>query len=280
MKALARVCLAVFAVLNLQACDTVVMVLEDRYGDPLKRYANATEPQGLIEVKRQYSFRFLDRWRVSHGWLSGTNVRNCRYGRNSYKRLGGYGELERETHAPFVEHDGILGQLIEHKGQWEVSTPFEKVYGTAGRNGIFERYTAFCGQAFLSSRNGFGLYIVKPDPAKGTNEWIEGAKAVQLNGSTWLVKQIAPRDMTGSPEGLADTIEIWTLPIPDTPYWLTLKFSASLEYSIQQRFAQNLAMHGLFREIVASVRLEPISSVTGDLRQEADGVAKQPPNGG
>lgn len=265
MRMWIRSCLTASALVGLTACDTTMMVLQDRHGDPVKRYANATQPQGVIDVKNEYSYRFMDKWRISHVWLSGINVRNCQYPLNVYRVRGGYGELGEERNGPFVERDGVLGNLVEHKGQWSVSTSYENIYGTNGQ-GKFERYNGFCSSFFLSSRNGFGLYIIKPDPAKGTNEWIEGAKAVHLNGVTWLFKEIPPRDMTGSMEGLAATIEIWTLKIPDTPYWLTLKFSTDLKYSIQERFEQHIGMLNLFHRIVASVKLEPIVPINVDLQ--------------
>lgn len=260
MTILMRACFVAIAA-GLLACDTVVMVLEDRYGDPVKRYAHATQPQGLIDVKEKYSYRFLDKWRIGHAWLSGTNVRHCKYLGNSYRRLGGYGELGFENRGSFVEEAGLLGQRIEHKGKWKTSTAFEMIYGTGGRAGKFEKYEPFCVQFFPSSRNGFAVYLVKPDPLKGTNDWIVGAKSVQLNGLNWLVKEIPPEDMTNSQSAVAKPIEIWTLPIPDTAYWLSFSFTASLEHSVQKRPAQHLAMHGLFRQIVASVRLEPIAPV-------------------
>jgi hypothetical protein len=64
--------------------------------------------------------------------------------------------------------------------------------------------------------------------------------------------------MTGSKEGLAAPIEIWVFKIPDTPYWMMLKFSAALKFSIQEHHEQHLEMLNLFHKIVASVKLEPL----------------------
>lgn len=213
---------------------------------------------GVIDVKEHYAFRFMDKWRISHAWLSGVK-RGCEYATNSYKRLGGYGDLESERNAPFVERGGVLGQLTEYKRKWSVSTSYANIYGT--RRGKFERYEPFCNEALIVSSDLLGLFIVKPDSAKGTDDWIEGAKPVQLNGLTWLFKEIPPQDMTGNKEGKGVApIEIWVLKIPDTPYWMMLRFSADLKYSIQEHPTQHYAMLDLFHRIVASVKLEPLSS--------------------
>jgi len=61
--------------------------------------------------------------------------------------------------------------------------------------------------------------------------------------------------MTGHKERLVEPIEIWTLKIPDTAYWLVLKFSADLKYSIQEHYDEHMGMLNLFHQIVASVKL-------------------------
>lgn len=117
-------------------------------------------------------------------------------------------------------------------------------------------YKPFCGQFFLTSRNGLVLWILKPHPAKGTDAWIENAVPTRINGLTWLVKKMPPEDV--GPYGPAKTIESWTLKIPQTPYWLHLEFSGSLE-SVMEHGAEYQRLLALFHQIVESIKLEPIA---------------------
>ena len=245
------------SVLSLGGCSTINMVLDDKYGDP-GRYANALQPQGVIDVQKVYSFRFVDKYRLSHRWLTGTNVRNCRYGVN-VDPPGAFPEIlgnPPEPNTPLVERDGVLHHVYGNRGEIRLGVPRERVYGT-NAEGKFQGFSTFCEEAFLSSRNGFGVLIVKPDPAKGTDDWIRDAKPVTINGLNWLFKEIPPQDMTKA-KGLAADIEIWTLKIPDTAYWLVMTFSADLKYSIQEHYEQHVGMLNLFHRMVESVKLEPL----------------------
>ncbi|HYD79064.1 MAG TPA: hypothetical protein VEC06_04585 [Paucimonas sp.] len=257
----------VWILLGLTGCGTI-SIWRGPVNEPVGNYANPFEPQGVIDVRQHYSYRFLNKWRISHAWLSGTNVRYCGYGLNPFKRLGGYGELEFESDQPFAEWEGVLGSISEHNGQWRFVQHTEKIYGT-NPEGKFERYETFCHQFFLSSRNGFALYLIKPDPVKDTDSWIDGARPFHFKGVDWLVKEVPPRDMTGSRGPLAAPIEIWTLKIPDTPYWMVLKFSADLQYSIRERPVQHAGLLDLFHMIVASVKLERITPIDIDPLIEA-----------
>ena len=54
---------------------------------------------GPLDIQEHYSYRFVDKWRISHQWLSGpVELRGCQgYGSNSFNRLGGYGALGIEN---------------------------------------------------------------------------------------------------------------------------------------------------------------------------------------
>jgi len=247
-------CLLAGIALSFTACTQPFLALQDKYASPW-----ITQPQGVIDVQKQYSFRFVDKYRISHRWLSGFNVSNCRYGIN-VDPPGAFPEIlgdPPEPNTPLVERNGVLQGVGGNRGEIRFYSLRERVYGT-NRDGEFEGYGAFCSQFFLASRNGIGLLIVKPDPAKGTDEWVEGAKSVKINGLNWLFKEIPPRDMTRDKKRLAQKIEIWTMKIPDTAYWLVLDFSADLKYSIQEHYDEHMGMLNLFHQIVASVKLEPL----------------------
>lgn len=225
--------------------------------------------EGPLDIQEHYSFRFVDKWRISHSWLSGPlELRGCQgYPSNSFRRLGGYGDLGRELNPPFVEKGDVLYQVSEHKGSWSLENRREKIYGT-NRDGKFKNFSPFCVHFFRDSLDGMGLYIVKPDPAKGTDEWVEGAKPFTINGLQWLHKKIPIQDWSESREQLAGPIEYWVLKIPDTQYWMMLRFSASSGSKFGLGAGAHPEKHqhllDLFHKIVESVKLEPIAPINID----------------
>ena len=222
-----------------------------------------------LDTQDQYSFRFVDKWRISHNWLSGpVELRGCQgYGSNSFRRLGGYGSLGLENMEPIIEKNSVAYVVYEHKNVFSVSSPRNYIYGT-NHTGKFEGFLPFCSHAFKDSLDSLGLYIVKPDSTKGTNEWIEGAKPVTINGLQWLHKQMPIQDWSESRERFAAPIEYWVLKIPDTQYWMMLRFSASS----CSKFGLGAGAHpekhqrllDLFHKIVESVKLEPITPINID----------------
>lgn len=222
-----------------------------------------------LGIEDQHSFRFVDRWRISHRWLSGApHIMGCtRYPLNSFKRLGGYGELGDEINSPIVERDGTLYIVSEHKQKWSLSERRQAFYGLSA-DGRFTGFGVFCGAAFSDSLDAMGLYIVKPDPAKGTDEWVSGAKEVMIDGLRWRHKEIPIQDWSESRVSLSGPIEYWVLEIPGTPYWMALRFAASSSSKYGMGADAHPEKHRrlleLFHDIVQSVRLEPISPINID----------------
>jgi hypothetical protein len=226
--------------------------------------------QAPLDIQEHYSFRFVDKWRISHSWLSGPlELRGCQgYGSNSFRRLGGYGSLGIENMEPIIEKNGAAYVVYEHKGIFKISSPRNYIYGT-NREGKFEGFSPFCVDVFQKdSLDGLALYIIKPDPAKGTNEWIEGAKPITINGLQWLHKTIPIQDWSKSRERLTSPIEIWVLKIPDTQYWMMLRFSAisgsQYGFGAGAHPEKHQQLLDLFHKIVASVKLEPITPINID----------------
>jgi hypothetical protein len=225
----------------------------------------AEKPLGAND---HYSFRFVEKWRISHAWLTGPiDIRGCvGYGSNSFKRLGGYGALDIENMEPLIEIDGFVYAVYEHKGRFSAASPHNFVYGT-NREGKFEGFHAFCSHLFTDTYDGVGLYIVKPDAAKGTDEWISGAQIVTVNGLQWLHRSDAIQDWSKSHERLAAPIETWVLKIPDTPYWLKLNLNSSSGATDRYGKGANAfpekhqKIVDLFHQIVESVKLEPITPI-------------------
>lgn len=248
---------------------TLAMTTSCATGEPGVYRGGQRMQEGPLDIQEHYSFRFVDKWRISHSWLSGPlELRRCQgYPSNSFRRLGGYGDLGYEQNSLFVERAGLLYVVSEHKGDWSLSNRREKVYGT-NRDGQFEDFLPFCVHFFRDSLDGIGLYIVKPDHAKGTDEWVEGTKPVTINGLQWLHKKIPIRDWSASREQLAGPIEYWVLKIPDTQYWMMLRFSSSsgsqLGLGADAHPEKHQRLLDLFHKIVESVKLEPIAPINID----------------
>jgi len=224
--------------------------------------------EGPLDIQEHFSFRFADKWRISHSWLSGpVELDGCSgYPNNSFRRLGGFGGLGNEQNPPFVEKNNTLYIVSEHKGSWSLSNRREAIYGT-DRDGKFTGYSAFCGAGFKDSFDNLRLYIVQPDPAKGTSDWIEGAKAVTINGLHWLHKEIPIQNWEGTQQ-LNAPIEYWVLKIPDSQYWMMLRFSASSGSKYGRGAGAHPEKHrkllDLFHQIIRSVKLEPITPIDID----------------
>lgn len=219
----------------------------------------------------RYSFRFVEKWRITHRWLSGpVEVEPCAYGHgNPFSNRPGFELLAEEPNAPIMEWAGELTNVGSHYKShelmfWPVAR--ERVYGT-NRAGKFEGFVAFCGHAFRDTYDGVGLYIVKPDPSKGTDEWVKNAQAVTLNGLQWLRKTDPIQDWSHSRERGAAPIETWVLKIPDTQYWLKLHISSNSGATDSYHKGANAfpekhqRIVDLFHQIVESVKLEPITPI-------------------
>lgn len=217
---------------------------------------------GVVSMGPTYAFRFAEKWRISHAWIEGVNIRPCSYRGNVFRRIPGYPALAEEVEGPMFERGGTIysGTTFEKNPKQIVF--FELAYHIIGEmpNGFQPTgYKPFCGQFFPASRNGLVLWIVKPDPAKGTDAWIDGAVPVKHNGLTWLLKTVPPK-LLGERDPQAQSIEYWTLKIPDTSYWLHMRFSGSVN-SLEKSRAEHEHLLGLFHQVVKSVKLEPITPV-------------------
>jgi hypothetical protein len=220
-------------------------------------------PKGPVSIKRHYSFRFADRWRINHSWIQGTRILPCTYGSNFFRNhpVAGHPELLQEENNAFYDHAGRIYVVVHLKTKFQEGIYYldrdEHVIGHVPDG--FERsgYKPFCAQPMPDSPHGMALWILKPNPAFGTDRWIEDAVPTQVNGLTWLVRKVPPRDM-GPGVKQTETIEYWTLPIPDTPYWLAMRFSANLR-SLVEFPAEHVRMQNIFYELVRSVTLEPIT---------------------
>lgn len=217
---------------------------------------------GVVTLGPTYSFRFVEKWRISHAWVQGLNILPCRYRGNVFGRLPGFSSLASEAQGPMFEHDGGVYSATTFEKTGDQIVFFELSYQLLGERTLdrkFEgKYTPLCSQPF-SSPNGMALWIVKPDAAKGTDMWVDGAVPTVINGRTWLVKKVPSVDM-GPASDRASPMEYWTLKIPNSPYWLHMRFSGSRR-SIEEYPTEHTHLLALFHQLIESVKLEPITPV-------------------
>jgi len=246
--------LSVFALLSLLvSCDSM----------PEGTYRGGVLiPPRPLGIEDHYAFRFVDKWRISHAWLSGpVNIDYCRYSRRDNNR----GEDR------FFEVNGVLNVESvsgdpKDKGKKLIWQQSEKIYGTSPRTGEFKGYLAYCTHTFQDIWTGASVFLLKPDPAKGTDAWIAGAKPVVIAGLRWLRKDTPIEDYSQDRNKWAAPIETWVLKIPDTPYWFVMRLGGSSggtgtapgSNRDPEKFARVI---DLFHQMVASVKLEPITPV-------------------
>lgn len=214
---------------------------------------------GPLTLNDHYEFTFLDRWRISHAWVMGpTDIFFCKYSRRDSGR----------GHDRFIEISGVLhrervsGSKKDY-GQKYISRSDEMTYGTNTRTGVFQGYDAFCTHTFQDIWTGISVFLMKPDPDKGTDDWVAGAWPVKVNGLQWLRQVAPPADYSRNRERWAAPIETWTLKIPDTPYWLVMRLGGSTGGAgkapgINRNPAKFEEVKAIFHRMVESVRLTPL----------------------
>lgn len=251
----------------------VAMMTACSYQQPGVYRGGGLVKEGPLGVNDHYQFRFLNRWRISFDWLSGpVEIDPCDIGAgNPFRRFKGYKDYEAlavEKNPPIFEIDGIAfvsGSDIKSE-RLRMHREDHHFYGNY-RNGPFEGYSSFCSHLFKDTYDAVSVRLIKPDPAKGTDAWIDNAHPVTLNGLRWLRKTEPLKDLTGSKTNLHAPIETWVLKIPDTAYWLVLRLNSNSGTTSEfYRGAfwfpeKHHQIVGLFNQMVNSVRLEPVEPV-------------------
>jgi hypothetical protein len=215
-------------------------------------------PGQPLTLSDQYSFQFLDRWRISHSWLSGSvDISYCQYsqrdngrGEDRFFEVNGRLKIERVSGA-----SGNFGKKF-------ISNSEQFIYGINPSTGAFKGYLSFCGHGFLDISTGMSVLLIRPDPANGTDRWVVDAKPVMINGLQWLRKD-TPIKFDARPDEGEPRVEVWVLKIPDTPYWLVMRTvgytgTETSTFGINRNPAKYANVLNLFHQMIASVRIEPI----------------------
>jgi hypothetical protein len=214
---------------------------------------------GPLSVSDSYEFTLLDKWRVSHAWISGPpDIRYCSYSR----RDNGRGKDR------FFEVDGLMRREVtsgarDSFGQKLLAESSTWLFGVNTRTGKFEGYDAFCTHTFQDIWTGFSVFLIAPDPAKGTDEWIAGAKHVTVGNNQWLRKDDPPADYSQTPGKWAAPIETWTLPLAEGKYWLVMRLGGSTggygtAMGINRNPLKYEQVKAVFHQMIESVRIDPL----------------------
>lgn len=225
---------------------------------------------GPLAIDKNYSYRFVEKWRISHSWFSGpAELNGCSYSGNPFRLFTINNQLAQEKNAPLLR----WGEVVQGAEMNDKRDPkgirirlrtdgVSDTYTLGTERGKFSEYEPRCVDLLLSSHDAFSLYIIKPDTAKGTDEWIENSVKVDIRGRTWLVQVRPPADYgAGKDNGKKSLVQRWVLPIQDTDYWLVLTMHSSLKYSVIEHPTEHKIAEALFRGIIESVNLEPIQEI-------------------
>lgn len=213
-----------------------------------------------LDIKDHYAFSLVDKWRIGFSWISGpVDINYCDFSHRYSKR----GEHR------FFEKNGILVKEFiaggkDDYGKKIIASRSEAIYGENSSTGKFDNYRAFCTHTFQDIWTGISVFLVKPDPAKGTDEWVDGATTVTVNGLHWLRKDTPIEDYSRNPKKWAASIEDWVLKIPDTPYWFIIRLGGSsggagTAPGINRNPEKYALVLDLFHQMIESVKLEPIA---------------------
>jgi hypothetical protein len=215
---------------------------------------------GPLKTGDSYNFLFLDKWRIRFSWITGpADIRYCHISRT---------DEDPRLEDRFIEIDGVMKRERVWEGGRDSGKKFigilyEKVYGTNNRTGKFEGYDAFCTHTFQDIWTGISVFLIAPDSAKGTDEWIAGAKRVTVGNNQWLRKDDPPADYSQTPGKWAAPIETWTLPLADGKYWLVMRLGGSTggygnAMGINRNPLKYEQVKAVFHQMIESVRIEPL----------------------
>lgn len=226
---------------------------------------------GPLAHNRHYSYRFLERWRISHDWISGPiETGGCGYKNNIFKMYDWKGSIASEDNAPMFEWMGtiITPTSFSKKTRQVVFAVGSTLQGdfdpyTLGTkpNGDFEKFKPFCSDYLASFNTGLSSYIIKPDSKKKTDFLVDGASLITINGLQWMRKNAGSRDFKGDiVNGGASEFEICVLKIPETQYWMVFRLNSNVDFILTHPEKHKI-MLDLFHDVIASVKFEKISPI-------------------
>jgi len=272
--------LVLAALFLLAGCvSEVIRINDDRY---LRLGALDAPLTGYYDV---YQYKFLDKYRVTHDWLT---IGNC-----SYRKLQTLNRPDAFRGDIYAVRD-----IYEENGKtWQRFAPPLKPYDfdhfvrslketvpvmEAGKQvGTRERengLSTMCLESWVGTDHAMVLRLHKRSVSAwdkvldGT--WQQGAysgsyskKSLELvGGNTWQVRRVEIQSRVGT--RISGAFELWILPIGDTGYTIALELGANLDsLKTPQAHAQ---FQKIFRHLIESVKIEALTpQIQAELAQNA-----------
>lgn len=216
----------------------------------------------VLSNYRTYSYKFLDRYRVTHDWIYASQ---CRYAKNYFKGANPNPDLAEGAVLPVTEngeHTWQRGGIFDHdplininryvRSEWQSTDGKGKVRTNKG-------FTPMCFESWGKTSHVLAIKLYKRDIAtwKDELEIINPAgkfKEEVIGKNTWLVQRNEITERRVNTVGGAYLY--YTTPIEDTGYTLTIQLGANQD-SLKHPEA-HARMQEIFRHLVESVKIEPL----------------------
>lgn len=285
------------AALTLISCGFVTQQRTDKAQEERLLKPGALDT-GIATNFNEYRFKFMDRYRISHAWPV---TSSCGYRSQDTKYKMGdvtYGEVKLVR--DIYEEDGKTWQRFPSEvGPYNLSSyvrskiVHQPIYENVDGGRAIVRYEdqeqglqAMCFQAWVGTSHALTLMLYKrtlEDWETALTRWSQGSYtdittkrfAENIGGNDWHVFQagIKPRVMNR----IAGAFELRILQLGNTGYTMVFELGANQD-SLQNPQA-HAAMQLLFRQLLGSVKVEPltptIEAELAELKAKAQDIQRQ-----
>lgn len=207
---------------------------------------------------RTYSYKFLDRYRVTHDWISASQ---CRYAKNYFKGENPNPDLAEGAVLPVTENDGHTwqrGGIFDHappinvdryvRAEWQSKDGYGNVRTNKG-------FSPICAQGWLGTSHSLSVNLVKLNLSDAIKRYTEPSVPVQnekVGSNAWATQRapLIPRESNT----IGGSFLSWLLPVGDTGYTFVLELGANQD-SLKHLEA-HARMQEIFRHLIESVKIE------------------------
>lgn len=252
------------------ACGFVGQQLADKAGEErlLKPGALDASLTGYYDV---YKVNFLDRFRITHEWI--TNSNGCgyaklpgqgrtteRYKGETYNVLDIYedGNVTRQRGAGTSNFDKYVRSKKVMAPVWDtVNGVRQKV----GEKEIENGWTPVCAYAWAGTNHALDISLFK----RSTDEWAQLLPKLgpvspgvfrKIGNNNWKVFKFALQPPITNRSAVSGPFEVWILPVGDTGYTLTIRLGANLQS------LENPQIHAQFQaellHLIQAVKIEAL----------------------
>ncbi len=256
--------LAVVALsLGLSACGITSEVINNKANEQRLLKAGALDV-GVAELYDTYSFNFLNRYRVSHKYIS---TDKCHYANDDAKSIRikrqppNFGDDFIYETLPIYEKDGhtLQGYPADQKpkkldkytlSEWQNGTDANE------KPRIAKGFQPMCFETWQGTQHFLSISLNKRKLAiPNVYGFKDGVISHQIIGNNhWDIQKFDYQPYAINSSGRL--VESWVLPIADTGYTFIFEFGANLD-SLKHP-AAHAQMQAIFKHLIESVNIEPI----------------------